>query len=324
MNDEFKKTGFELHICSQSINGEKPNFIHHQCTTNYGSILNCINKVNPNTVILFLNMRIPCLFPLLIYLKLSKIKSVFWSHGINLQKPKSMTKYLYWLAFYLSNNILMYHESMTKLVIPKLWQNKAYHANNTLNMDGVICSDDPVKVKKQYGIKEKNIVVVVGRIEPRKRIGDLIAAAKYLEEDDIAVVVVGKVSDPNISVISENNIYFLGELYDQSLHNLMNASDVYCLPGSVGLAIIDSFYFGLPLLTYSPNIVHHAPEISYLEHGLNGMYMDKEGGKAVSEYIKELLFNEPKLSSFSAHARDTYMQKAHISCMYDGFLKVVS
>jgi glycosyltransferase involved in cell wall biosynthesis len=324
MSCEFKKKGIEFHICSQSINGENPDFIHHQCATSFSAILKCIKEVEPNSVILFLNMRIPCLFPLLIYLKFLKIKSIFWSHGINLQKPKSITKYLYWLAFYLSNNILMYHEKMTKIVIPKLWQKKAYHANNTLNMDGVICSCRPEQVKKKYGIKEKNIVIVVGRIEPRKRIGDLITAARHLETDDIAIVIVGKVNDPKISVTSENNIYFLGELYGQDLHNIMNASDAYCLPGSVGLAIIDSFYFGLPLLTYSPSIVNHAPEISYLENGFNGLYMDKEGGYAIAEYIKELLFDEPKLASYSANARNTYMKKAHISRMYDGFLKVVS
>jgi glycosyltransferase involved in cell wall biosynthesis len=46
-------------------------------------------------------------------------------------------------------------------------------------------------------------------------------------------------------------------------------ADVFLLPGAVGLAILDSFAAGLPLLT--TELPDHGPEISYLSPGSNGL-----------------------------------------------------
>jgi L-malate glycosyltransferase len=46
-------------------------------------------------------------------------------------------------------------------------------------------------------------------------------------------------------------------------------ADVFLLPGAVGLAILDSFAAGLPLLT--TELSTHGPEISYLSNGSNGL-----------------------------------------------------
>jgi glycosyltransferase involved in cell wall biosynthesis len=49
---------------------------------------------------------------------------------------------------------------------------------------------------------------------------------------------------------------------------LLAACDFMLLPGAVGLAIVDAFAAGLPLLaTRAPG---HGPEIAYLEPGRNG------------------------------------------------------
>jgi glycosyltransferase involved in cell wall biosynthesis len=46
------------------------------------------------------------------------------------------------------------------------------------------------------------------------------------------------------------------------------------MPGQVGLAIIDSFVFGTPVVTTNNGI--HSPEIEYLKQGSNGLMTDDD------------------------------------------------
>jgi glycosyltransferase involved in cell wall biosynthesis len=46
-------------------------------------------------------------------------------------------------------------------------------------------------------------------------------------------------------------------------------SDVFLMPGLVGLAVLDCFALETPLLT--TNFPYHSPEIEYLEAGVDGI-----------------------------------------------------
>jgi glycosyltransferase involved in cell wall biosynthesis len=64
-------------------------------------------------------------------------------------------------------------------------------------------------------------------------------------------------------------IHFLGPRIGREKALLLKLADVFLLPGAVGLAILDSFAAGLPLLT--TELPDHGPEISYLSPGNNGL-----------------------------------------------------
>jgi glycosyltransferase involved in cell wall biosynthesis len=64
-------------------------------------------------------------------------------------------------------------------------------------------------------------------------------------------------------------IHFLGPRIGREKALLFKMADVFLLPGAVGLAILDSFAAGLPLLT--TELPDHGPEISYLSPGSNGL-----------------------------------------------------
>jgi glycosyltransferase involved in cell wall biosynthesis len=68
-------------------------------------------------------------------------------------------------------------------------------------------------------------------------------------------------------------------------------ADVFLLPGSVGLAILDSFAAGLPLLT--TELRTHGPEISYLDHGHNGLIIAHDI-RAYATAVTDL-FKDPNL-----------------------------
>lgn len=64
-------------------------------------------------------------------------------------------------------------------------------------------------------------------------------------------------------------VHFVGPQFGIQKTEFMAISDVFLLPGKVGLAILDAFTAGLPLVTTKLSI--HCPEIEYLEDGINGL-----------------------------------------------------
>lgn len=63
-------------------------------------------------------------------------------------------------------------------------------------------------------------------------------------------------------------IHYLGPKFGEEKALLLKISDCFLLPGRVGLAILDSFAAGLPLIT--THVPFHGPEVEYLEDGVNG------------------------------------------------------
>jgi glycosyltransferase involved in cell wall biosynthesis len=58
------------------------------------------------------------------------------------------------------------------------------------------------------------------------------------------------------------------------------------MPGAVGLAVIDSFASGTPLLT--TDIPLHGPEIAYLQNGINGVVAADDVDGFVGEAVRLL------------------------------------
>ena len=61
-------------------------------------------------------------------------------------------------------------------------------------------------------------------------------------------------------------------MYGDERFDLLSASDVYCLPGAVGLSIVDAFHCGLPFVTEDGD---ESAEIAYLKHGVNGFIVPR-------------------------------------------------
>ena len=91
---------------------------------------------------------------------------------------------------------------------------------------------------------------------------------------------------------------------------------MYCLPGSIGLSIVDAFYCGLPVVTEN---VLHGPEIMYLKEGINGFMIPKGDIVQLATKLKLLLTDEALRERFSHAARNEIMTNGHIDRMCEGF-----
>jgi len=110
-------------------------------------------------------------------------------------------------------------------------------------------------------------------------------------------------------------IHCTGPRFGREKACLLRLANVFLLPGAVGLAILDAFVAGLPLVT--TDIPCHGPEIEYLEAGKNGLIV----GSSVRVYadaVLDLLSDPQRLKSMSVAAKET-SKRYSIDYMVDNF-----
>jgi glycosyltransferase involved in cell wall biosynthesis len=154
---------------------------------------------------------------------------------------------------------------------------------------------DVVLKKREFGIEEKaNVGLFCGVLNPDKGIGFLLDAADVIRAQSHGfhlIVIGGGQEEERLRAAAQTRpwIHYVGPQFGAQKALFFKMADVFLLPGYVGLAILDAFAAGLPLLT--TNIPFHRPEIEYLEHGANGLMTVN----TVEEYAANViaLFSDP-------------------------------
>ena len=156
----------------------------------------------------------------------------------------------------------------------------------------------------------------MGRMQHRKRIGDLQKAFITLGLEDVGLILAGPDTEGVLHGVDGKNIFKVGPVYGEDSLDLLAAADVCCLPGHLGLSIVDAFFCGLPIVTER---VFHAPEIMYLKEGINGYIVPPDDIEELANRLRLLLTDEKKRKQFSAAARMEVMTNGHIDRMCEGF-----
>jgi L-malate glycosyltransferase len=86
-------------------------------------------------------------------------------------------------------------------------------------------------------------------------------------------------------------VHSVGPRFGKEKAEFLAISDAFLLPGKVGLAVLDAFAAGLPMLT--TRFEFHAPEIEYVEEGVNGLMSDHRPA-AFAEAVSSVL-SKPEL-----------------------------
>jgi glycosyltransferase involved in cell wall biosynthesis len=323
--NKFKETGTAFSVLANGA--QKVDFDFEVPITimkfNLFKYIRYINKEKPDCIILFLHLKDMIIFPLIYYCRIKKIPVVYWNFGIDLGDPDHTLKnYLYRHIHCAVNAILLYSPNEYTYIKPK-YHFKTFVANNTINMTDL----ESIKIQGNvlrdvYQVKEKYIVLFVGRIIASKRVDVLLKC--FRNEPDIAVVIAGRgITQEMLSIIkTQPNYYYLGEIkYDKiEISKIYHGADVVCIPGNVGLAIVEAFFWGKPLVTLKSIKGLNSPEIFYLKDGENGYIANDE--KEMEEKIIHLLGNPELYQQFSKRAKDIIMTEGHISKMFAGFNEV--
>ncbi len=145
---------------------------------------------------------------------------------------------------------------------------------------------DCEEIKQRIGISNKQCVLFVGRLIPRKGLPFLVEAAKLIvkERGETTFVVVGNGPLKNhlISYLEKinlsGNFVFLGDVSDEVLPALYNCADVFALPSiqeGQGIALLEAQATAKPVVAFNVGGVREA-------------MLDKETGLLVKPNSQEL------------------------------------
>lgn len=323
-HNELKKTGYNLHVLYDQKLNRIDNSLFTGIKYNLRNFIRSVNDNDCNIIILFVWLRYTFLFPFMIYCKIKGIKIITWSHGINLQKkyPKIVDQ-LFYLRQYFSDALIIFSKNETKHI--KASHEKLFVANNTLNFnDFPKIKGSKEDLKKKYKFENKKIVLCVGRMNTNNRkLDHLIDVFGKITYNEIILLIIGPgVTQSQIERINKlDNSYYWGPIYNPiKINEAYKMSDVFCMPGAIGLAVNHAFFYGLPVIVED---VPHGPEAIYIKNGMNGYFYKTGDINDLKNKIATLLYNIDLYESFSLNAKVVITEEASIEKMFEGFKNAI-
>jgi glycosyltransferase involved in cell wall biosynthesis len=164
-----------------------------------------------------------------------------------------------------------------------------------------ITLEDQQELRSQLGIDGGSVGIYCGSLYDLKRIDFLIQASVKIRSkvEGFHLIILGDGVDRSIAEKAAKKhawIHFVGAKYAREQALYMSLGDVALMPGLVGLGIVDSFLFGMPLFTTDCGV--HSPEVAYLRQGRNG-FMTENSLDAYTNQVVEVLCDPDKLRELS-------------------------
>jgi glycosyltransferase involved in cell wall biosynthesis len=236
----------------------------------------------------FHNIHIIIIF--LIFKLIYQKKFYWWSHGTFGHQGKIgiiLRKF-----FYLkSDGILTYsRKGKENLIQMGIDSEKIQVVNNSI-------------VTRDYGFLNYNIfnkrhidiikILFCGRITAKARAENLIKALgriKKMNSFNFKCIIIG---DGDIKILKElvselcleNNVELTGAKYGNELAQYFLESDLFVYPGGIGLSLLHSLSYGVPVIT-SSNTDLHMPEIELLIKDVTGDFFDDSISDLTEKIIK--------------------------------------
>jgi glycosyltransferase involved in cell wall biosynthesis len=313
---------FDLFVVSNAVQPGAPDIVEFKYTALKLSALTIAKHIKNNYVdimIDYMELKHRYLFPTYLIVKgIMRKKVIYWGQGRDLLDAESKIKNLaYFVEQSFCDSIILYADFL-KTFVAKSFQKKTFIANNTLyfNYKGLPQGVTSEQVLESYGIKTKKNIICMGRMQLRKQIDHLHQAFIRLNRSDIGLILVGPDTENVLGSIHGPNIYKLGPIYGNKRFDLLVSSDIFCLPGAVGLSIIDAFYCGLPFITEDSYL---SAEMMYLKDGVTGFIVSPNDISALTAKLQLLLDDDALRHRFSAAAIQEARNNASIEKMSAGF-----
>jgi len=177
--------------------------------------------------------------------------------------------------------------------------------------------------------RKKNSLLFVGRLQERKRIDLFIKAFAQLQgliSDDIILEIVGSGEIENdLRAIVENlgisgRVNFHGRVDDpEVLAKIFSRAYAYVSPGPVGLGVLHSLAYGVPVITLREG--RHGPEFHNLMHENNALICENDVG--LEEAILRICTDAALAKRLGNKAYQHYVRERPLSRMLDGFRKAI-
>jgi glycosyltransferase involved in cell wall biosynthesis len=136
-------------------------------------------------------------------------------------------------------------------------------------------ADERRAVRRRLGVAEPaSVGLFCGALYADKKLDLLVAATRRIRDHrpDFELVIVGDgpVREAVRAAAAQLPfVHYVGPAFGRDRAPYFAISDLFLIPGVVGLAIVDAFTVGLPV--FATDIPGSGPEIEYLEPGVNGV-----------------------------------------------------
>ena len=240
---------------------------------------------------------------------LRKHRLAFWGHGRNFQvrsghslregfKKWFINQVDWWFA-YTEASAEVVRESGFSPGRITIVQN-AIDTNELGSALTAVTQVDLSGLRAHLGLPNDHVALYCGGMYEGKQLDFLIGACETIRQrvSDFHVIFVGNGPEQGkVERAAEEHgwIHYVGPKFGKDRAMYFKASQALLMPGLVGLAIVDSFVARTPLFT--TDLQSHSPEISYLEHGFNGVitpfaindYVDAVAGFFASDDLQKHL-----------------------------------
>ena len=148
---------------------------------------------------------------------------------------------------------------------------------------------------------KQNNLLVVGTIEKRKRVHQIVSIAKLLRDSDIVfhINVVGKIADFSyfnmiVKELEEENlssyITFHGRVSSENLEESYRNADVFLFPSAhegYGMVLIEAMSYSLPIVAYRNSAIPFS-----VNDGVNGLLVEDANVMAYCQKVKSILIDD--------------------------------
>ena len=241
---------------------------------------------------------------------------ILWGHGYGRSRLARPARD--WLVAR-ADGVLLYDDgAATDMLEGGVRPHKIFIAPNTVHVaNHRDCSDAP-----------KTSLIFVGRLTKGKKVDILIDAFGRVRNripDHVRVEIVGdgheraslerRVQRTGLSDV----VTFHGAVHDDGLLSDLFARAYACVvPGYVGLVVLHSFGYGVPVITRRGE--PHAPEFSNLAHGGNALICDR---RDFADALVDVCMNPERAAGLGRNAYRFYANKRTLDMMLYGFRKAI-
>jgi len=260
----------------------------------------------------------------LLLAKARNIRTAYYGHGLNLSRRGSPLQiFASNLLHLLCDRIILYTPDEKKYLWPTN-RRKVSVASNTLDLEGRdrLVTRPKAAIRREWGFRQPRLVLFSGRIQKRKRLDVLIdsfrSRGRQLQEWGLVIVGPGMDESQRAAIAAYPDIYYVGPVYDEvRMAEVFHVSDVFSIPGSMGLGIVEALYWGKPIVTLN---ARHGPEAYYLSKANSFVCGDER------EYQERLVFlmsNSHIREEMSAAARQSYLRHCTMAGYLQGFWRAI-
>lgn len=178
---------------------------------------------------------------------------------------------------------------------------RVYHLDNTVNTNTI---DKFLKQNKYIDMKKSRLnVAFIGRETEKSNYDFFISVSKRLVDKNIKFKSIGPIKK-GLASIEE-----YGAVFDeQQLARILKDVDLVFYAGDVGLSLIHSFYYAIPVLIHDKINLHY-PEVTNFEEGKNGLCYEHNSIESAVNVLLYLQSNREllvKMSIYLTNSRAKY------------------